>query len=91
MRYFKRRWDETRADEHDEWGASWWYFEVDPDGYPTRQVVAYEKGPTFRYDQEHLDDDFGSLGDQPLDEAEFAPFAIPAAEFDSAWDRAGAK
>jgi hypothetical protein len=30
-RYYKRRWDEVRGDEHNDWGPSTWYFEVGDD------------------------------------------------------------
>jgi len=31
MRYFKFHWEESRGDAYDDWGASWWYFEVADD------------------------------------------------------------
>lgn len=37
-RYYKRRWEESRGDDHDDWGRSTWYFEVADDGYPVRQI-----------------------------------------------------
>ncbi|TYC19040.1 hypothetical protein FXF52_38795 [Micromonospora sp. MP36] len=39
-RFYRRRWNETRGDELDDWGRSLWYFEVDDDGWPVRQIDA---------------------------------------------------
>ena len=85
MRYFKRTWDESRGDEHDSWGASTWYFEVGDDGHPVRQLEIYDGGTILKYEEGHLDDEFGALGDQSLDFGEFAPFEIAAREFETAW------
>ena len=85
MRYFKRRWDESRGDEYDSWGLSTWYFEVGDDGYPVRQLQQYDGGPILKYDQTHLDDEFGGLGDQALDLDEFTPFEIDSVAFESTW------
>jgi len=38
LRYYKRRWNESRGDDFARWGASDWYFEVGPDGWPVRQL-----------------------------------------------------
>ena len=85
--YYQRDWDEPRGDEHDAWGTSTWYFEVDDAGYPTRQIEVYASGTILKYDAHHNDDEFGGLGDQPLDADEFRPYDISAAAFVSAWAR----
>ena len=85
VRYFKRRWDEPRGDQFDSWGLSIWYFEVDADGYPLRQIEVYENGPTLKYDASHIEDEYGALGDQPLDLSEFSAFEISQEEFVVAW------
>ncbi len=84
MRYFKRRWDGPRGDEHDSWGGSIWYFEVGDDGYPVRQLEIYDGGAILKYDERHLDDEFGGLGDQSVDFEEFAPFEIEPRAFEAA-------
>ncbi|WP_460666457.1 hypothetical protein [Kribbella swartbergensis] len=45
--YFRRSWHETRGDDHDDWGTSEWYFEIDDAGWVSRQVEIYENGPTL--------------------------------------------
>lgn len=85
MRYFKRRWDEQRGDHFNDWGLSWWYFETDADGSVVRQIERYDSGAVLRYDQSHLDDDFGKLCEVPLDLDEFAAFEITLEEFEEAW------
>ncbi len=67
VRYFKRRWDETRGDDHDHWGASWWFFACDAEGVIVRQVEEYDAGPTLRYDVARPTGPHGALGDQPLE------------------------
>jgi hypothetical protein len=86
-RFFKRQWSESRGDEHDDWGTSTWYIEVGDDLYPKRQLEVYESGDCLAYDATHLDDEYGGLGDQPLDGAEWDDFAIRADEFEAAWSR----
>ena len=39
----------------------------------------------MKYDEAHVEDEFGGLGDQPLDLDDFAPFEIDRALFDAAW------
>jgi hypothetical protein len=91
LRYFQRTWDEPRGDEYDSWGTAVFFFAVDEEGYPRRQVECYENGRTLRYDEQHLHDEYGGLGDQALEMAEFAPFEIDAETFEAAWTRADPK
>jgi hypothetical protein len=84
-RYFRRRWDESRGDQFDSWGPAVYFFEVDEDLNPTRQIEVYEGGQRLRYGRDRVVDGYGMLSDQPLDLADFAPFEIPSAEFDEAW------
>lgn len=88
FRHYRRPWDETRGDDFDSWGTSVWYFEIGGDGYPVRQVVKYQHGPVLKYDSEHLDDEYGGLGDQALAADDFAGFEISPEEFESAWSAA---
>jgi len=85
MHYFKREWHERRGDEHNDWGASTWYFETEPNMWPTRQIEVYANGSVLQYDQQHTADAFGGLSEAALDAAEFAPFTITWDEFDQVW------
>jgi hypothetical protein len=85
VRYFRRRWDEDRGDEYASWGPATYYFEVDDDLYPTRQLEVYERGPSLRYSSERLNDAYGLLSDQRLDLEDFASFEIDGATFEAAW------
>jgi hypothetical protein len=65
---------------------STWFFEVDADSWPLRQVEIYDDGPTLRYGPEHDEDEYGSLGQARLNESESWPQGeITASEFEAAW------
>ena len=83
-RYFKRRWDESRGDQFDAWGPSLWFFELDSEAFPVRQVERYENGVVLKYDTAHLDDEYGGLGDQALNLADFDGAGISREEFEAA-------
>lgn len=85
MTYYKRPWEESREDDYTDWGASIWYFEIDEDGYPTKQLEQYENGKVSKYDLDNLEDDFGGLGDQAIDFEEFEAFEISKDEFYKVW------
>ena len=85
MRYFKRRWDESRGDEYDSWGGSTWFLEVSDDGYTVRQLEKYDGGAILKYDQTHRDDEFGGLGEKALDLEDFALFETDHATFEDTW------
>lgn len=85
MRYYKGRWDEDRGDEFASWGASDWYFEVEPDKTVARQIEVYDGGVVLRYDQQHLDDKFGGLTDKPFDAAGLPVAEIARDDFERAW------
>lgn len=86
LRYFKRRWEESRGDAFDSWGSAVYYFEVSDDGWPTRQVEVYEAGPRLRYGPGREEDEYGGLGQARLDEFEdWASWAITADEFEQVW------
>lgn len=89
-KHCRRRWDEPRGDPYDAWGASTWFFEVEPDGSVARQIEVYDHGPTLRCDLGHVKDDYGELGHGPLDAAEdWSPWAISAETFETAWSSPG--
>ncbi len=86
MLYFKRPWNESRGDEHNDWGPSIWYFETDAEMWPNRQMEVYANGKVLKYEQQHQDDKFGGLSEVVLDEYAFAPFVITCEEFETAWN-----
>ncbi len=86
MRYYRRRWNATRGDEFDSWGAATYYFEVGKDGWPTRQVEVYDASQVLRYGPGHEEDEYGQLGRARLDELEdWAPWAVSQDDFEEAW------
>jgi hypothetical protein len=91
-RFYRRRWDETRGDEFDDWGCSVWYFEVADDGWPVRQVEVYDAGRVLRYGLGHEDDRYGIIGQASLYDSgeDWSDFEITEADFERAWAPEGA-
>jgi hypothetical protein len=89
-RFYRRRWDETRGDEFDEWGHSVWYFEVGDDGWPVRQVEVYDAGPALRYGAGREEDRYGGLGQASLYDLDedWSRFGIVGDEFERVWNSA---
>ena len=85
--YFRRRWEETRGDEFDDWGFSTWYFETDLKGLPIRQVECYDNGKVLKYDNIKQFDNYGQLGEHELDLSEFNKFEITNDVFESIWNK----
>ncbi|MCU6499571.1 hypothetical protein LPN04_17390 [Rugamonas sp. A1-17] len=81
----KRYWNEPRGDEHDAWGASRWYFEVDENGGVLRQIERYDSGMLLCYGGQHVQDEFGGLSDKPIDLSEAGYIAISSQEFEAIW------
>jgi hypothetical protein len=91
-RWFKRRWDESRGDKFDSWGAATWFVEVGDDGWPLRQVEVYDDGPVLRYGPNRTEDDYGGLGAARLEAVEdWTRWVISAAEFEEAWSSASSR
>lgn len=90
-RFYRRRWDETRGDESSGWGNSVWYFEVTDDGWPVRQVEAYDAGRVLRYGPSQLEDRYGGLGEASLYDSgdDWGRFEIAETEFERAWISGG--
>lgn len=86
LRYVKQRWDDSRGDEYDQWGQSWWCFEIDSLGYVLRQIEDYDNGPTNGYDRKHDEDQMGGLTDQPLDNVMEDYKEVSAGTFNSLWN-----
>lgn len=86
MKYLKYRWDENPGAARADWGGSWWYFEIGPDGYPVRHVEEYDAGVRLRYGPDHPEDEFGFLSyghESDMDRS--ADQVILAAEFEAVW------
>ncbi|MDN4051553.1 hypothetical protein QPK32_00455 [Massilia sp. YIM B02763] len=88
LKHVKRHWNETRGDQHDGWGTSWWYFEVANDGQVVRHLEQYQSGELLHYDLQHDSDTYGGLAKDTLDLSEAAYLYISAEEFEQVWERA---
>ena len=85
LRYVKRRWDENRGDRHDDFGHSWWYFEIDPACNVIRQIERYDNGMILGYNSRMSHDELGGLSIEPLDASlDGFDFTIDA-EFNQLW------
>jgi hypothetical protein len=87
-RFFERTWNESRGDRFDDWGTSLWYFEVDDDLWPSRQIEIYASGDVLTYDRNHIEDDYGGLSEAALDDPEWDAFEISSADFERVWESA---
>lgn len=90
MRYYKFFWDESRGDAHDDWGTSWWFFEVTDDGYAERQLERYASGVDLMYERStHIEDQYGGLAEKPIDRRDW-PEVVPIdkPDFEAAWSSA---
>ena len=86
LRYVKRRWDENRGDEHDDFGHSWWYFEIDPGYNVIRQIEQYDNGLIVGYDSQLLEDELGGLSTEPLETSLDGFEFTNAIEFNNLWE-----
>lgn len=75
MPFYRRRWEEPRGDEYDDWGPAVYYFWVH-DGEIEQQIEVYDSGVMLAYDRHHREDQYGQLSVEPLDEAEWSAFEI---------------
>jgi len=85
MRYFKRKWNETRGDQFDDWGTSMYFLETEDSGLPSRQIEKYDNGIVLKYGSDKKEDAYGGLGGQELDLAEFNEYEILKADFEKEW------
>ena len=86
MLYIKRRWDETRGDTHDDWGESWWYFEIFVDGSVVRQIEQYDSGEILTYSVHKPEDRHGALAEKPLDLQQLEYIEISKIDFETLWN-----
>ena len=88
-RYFRRRWDETRGDDHESWGPAVYYFETDAELLAVRQVEEYDNGNRLLYDEKHPEDEHGQLTHSRVfpSEKDEGAYEITATEFENVWSR----
>lgn len=85
MKYFKSYWNERTGDPlSNDWGTSWWYFETNDELVVIRQLTLFGNGKVLKYDNDHLEDKFGGLAEQPLEETG-EMLAIEGSEFEKIW------
>ncbi|WP_444888657.1 hypothetical protein [Microbulbifer sp. JMSA008] len=92
MKYVKEYWDESRGDDFDHWGETWYYFEInESDNYANRQICVYTIGNSLKYDRgDCIDDEYGFLCDQPIELNE-STIEISQKEFEEVWQKNQAK
>ena len=83
--YFQRHFDEIRIEQSESWGTCDYYFETNLDGEILRQIEVYENGKRLKYSEDNFEDEFGFLGDQPIDVLDFKEFAISKSDFEIQW------
>jgi hypothetical protein len=66
MNYFTQLWDEERDDEYASWGTSTWYFETNDADEVLKQITVYKNEKVTKYDEKHLEDEFGGLCEDTL-------------------------
>ena len=86
-KYFKKFWDESTGEElTDSWGSSTYYFETDENLNVIKQIQKFENGKVLKYDKHNIEDEFGFLSDQSLENDEFNDDEIQKNEFYIIWD-----
>jgi len=85
VHWYRRRWEESPGGDEDGWGHSTWLFETDVSGAVLRQIVAYDTGPSRRYDECHDEDDVGFLAQVALLPEEWRAYRITRADFEAVW------
>ena len=83
--YYKRNFEETRTEQSEILGACDYYFETNLSGEILRQIEVYENGKRLKYSSQFTEDEFGYLGDQPIDLIEFEKFSIDKSDFELQW------
>jgi len=87
LRHVKRRWDENRGDRHDDFGHSWWYFEIDASCHVIRQAEQYDNGTILGYNSRKSHDEFGGLATEPLEASLVGYEFTNEVEFTQMWER----
>jgi hypothetical protein len=85
MQYCKRSHSEIIQRFNKDWTTvDWYYFEVDEDGYATRQIQVLDDGKVHKYSTENLQDEYGGLAEGPLLLEEH--LLIEKDEFETLWE-----
>ena len=74
MPFYRRRWDELRGDEHDDWGFAVYYFWA-YNGVVEQPVERYTSGVLLAYDRFDREDQYGQMT-QSLDPGEWSQYEI---------------
>lgn len=85
MPFYRRRWEETRGDEHDDWGPANYYFWVH-DGVLEQQLELYDTGVLLAYDRYLREDQYGQMAREPLDPVEWAQYEIDIVTYEAETD-----
>jgi hypothetical protein len=85
--YYKRHFDEIRAEKSESWGTCDYYFETNQNGQILRQIEVYENGKKLKYSEEFIEDEYGFLADQPIDLLDFENFVINKSDFEYQWQK----
>jgi hypothetical protein len=90
MKWIKEYWNESRGDQYDHWGETWYFFEInESDGFAERQINLYTNGNSTKYDRgDFIDDKYGFLCDLPI-EITSESLEISKEEFETEWNRCG--
>ena len=83
--YYNRHFDEIRIENSESWGNCNYYFETNEAGEILRQIEVYQNGKRLKYSKILNEDEYGFLGDQPIDQLEFKDFAITQSNFEIQW------
>ena len=85
--YYKRHFNEIRTEKSETWGTCDYYFETNQNGQILRQIEVYENGKELKYSEEFIEDEYGSLADQPIDLLDFENFVINKSDFEYQWQK----
>ena len=95
MRHFKVRADIERGGEHENWGPSEWYLEIDDEDEVARQIQCYGNGNSLKYPGQagmQIEDGHGGLGEASVDAKtrnENGFVEISQEEFERVWKASG--
>jgi hypothetical protein len=75
MPFYRRRWNEPRGDDHDDWDAATYYCWIHQ-SVLEQQVEVCGFGVILAYDRCHIEDQFGGMSQVELNPDEWSPFEI---------------
>jgi hypothetical protein len=89
LRYFEFHWNENDVGPSGTWGSSEWFVETDDEKNIVRQITVFSNGNVLKYDLDHREDEFGSLGDQPV-QLQNGVSEMPEDDFEFKWSTTAA-